>query len=180
MFVIASAILFLLNTRHGIGILPDSTRYMGLDTRPYDAPMYAWVLQGIAATGIGIEVGAKLVGLLLVCANSLLVWVILIRASANYVCAGIGTALVVFSPHFVGLHSLAMSEPLFVFFILITLLTLFRFLEVEKRIWLVGCGVATGMTVLVRFTGVPLGAAVACFLLVNSRRTHAQRFAMPA
>jgi hypothetical protein len=175
-FAVASAILFLVSTRHGIGILPDSTRYMGLDPEPYDAPMYAWVLQGIAATGLQIEFGAKLVGLLLACANPFLIWLILARGAANYLYASVGTAIVVFSPHFVFQHSLAMSEPFFVFSILVSLLTLVNFLETEKRTWLIGCGLAVGATALVRFTGVPLGAAIACFLLLNSHRHRVQRF----
>jgi 4-amino-4-deoxy-L-arabinose transferase-like glycosyltransferase len=176
-FALGSAILFLLSTRHGIGILPDSTRYMGLVSNPYDAPMYAWIIRGIAATGVPIELGAKVFGLLVVCANSYFLWSILARATANQLLAGFGTAIIIFSPHFVGIHSLAMSEPLFIFCILIVLMALIKFLETEKQIWLIGCGIAIGITSLVRFTGVPLGAAVASFLLLRSgRRLLAQRF----
>src|SRR3546814_15937285 len=34
--VLVSSFLFLLGTRYGIGILPDSTRYMSINDKPFD------------------------------------------------------------------------------------------------------------------------------------------------
>src|SRR3546814_15470938 len=55
--VLVSSFLFLLGTRYGIGILPDSTRYMSINDKPFDAPLYPWMLMVLAATGISIEIG---------------------------------------------------------------------------------------------------------------------------
>src|SRR5258706_8796423 len=60
-FVSISAVLFLLGTRYGICIPPDSTRYMSMVQGPYDAPLYPWVLMAVGATGIGIVAGPKLI-----------------------------------------------------------------------------------------------------------------------
>jgi len=169
-----SVLVFLLNTNHGIGVLPDSTKYMGLHVLPYDAPGYAWLLQIVAVTGIRIEAGAKLIGLVLVGTNSFLVWHLL-AITCKRVSAAIATALIILSPQFVMAHALAMSEPLFIFFILVALHLLLEFWSSYKRAWLVGCGVAIGAAALVRFTAPPFGAAVAASLLLDNRRQLRQR-----
>src|SRR3546814_2943280 len=94
------------------------------------------MLMGLAATCISIEYAAKLAGLLLVGVNSALIWYLLARATNRYAYAAIGSAIIILSPQFVYLHSLAMSEPLFIFAILVTLLTLLRYWETEERTWL--------------------------------------------
>ncbi|WP_203423936.1 glycosyltransferase family 39 protein [Sinorhizobium sp. BG8] len=173
--VLFSLALFLFNTYQGIGVLPDSTRYMGLDQNPYDAPLYAWMLQGLAATGLGMALAAKLLGIVFVCANTALVWHILVRATGRYGYALAGTALLVISPQFVMLHSTAMSEPLFILMLLSTLLALLCYLETEKRTWLVVSAVALGLAALTRFTAPPLGAAIAIALLLNRRHGFKRR-----
>src|SRR3546814_1075824 len=57
------------------------------------------------------------------CALPILIWYLLARATNRYAYAAIGSAIINLSPQFVYLHSLAMSEPLFIFAILVTLLT---------------------------------------------------------
>src|SRR3546814_5877234 len=83
--VLVSSFLFLLGTRYGIGILPDSTRYMSINDKPFDAPLYPWMLMGLAATGISIEYTAKLAGLLLVGVNSALIWYLLAKIGRAHV-----------------------------------------------------------------------------------------------
>lgn len=161
-----SVILFLLNTHQGIGILPDSTRYMGMNDQPYDAPIYAWLVQGMGATPLGLFTGAKLIALLLVITNSALVWHILARCTNNLFATAIGTALVLLSPQFVSLHAMAMSEPLFLSFILLSLLALLEYWRTQSLAWLAGCGMLVALCTLTRFTGVPLGMAVAATLLL--------------
>jgi hypothetical protein len=174
-FSLASILLFLINTRYGIGIYPDSLRYMGISERPYDAPLYAWLLMGVSATGVDLPVGAKAIGLIFVCANTILIWHLLVRASGKYIYAAAGTALITFAPQFVTLHSLAMSEPPFLFFLLVTVLALLRYLETDDRLWLKASAVTLGLATLVRFTAPPLGAAIAVCLLLNPRHTLSRR-----
>lgn len=175
-FSLTSLVLFLINTRYGIGIYPDSLRYMGISERPYDAPLYAWLLMGVSATGVDLPVGAKAIGLFFVCANTILIWHLLVRASGKYVYATAGTAIITLAPQFVTLHSLAMSEPPFLFFLLVTVLALLRYFETEDRTWLKASAVLLGLTTLVRFTAPPLGAAIAVCLLLDPRHTLSRRF----
>src|SRR3546814_6112166 len=118
--VLVSSFLFLLSTRYGIGILPDSTRYMSINDKPFDAPLYPWMLMGLAATGISIEYAAKLAGLLLVGVNSALIWYLLARATTRYAYAAVGSAIIILSPQFVYLPSLEISEPHFIFSLFFT------------------------------------------------------------
>jgi hypothetical protein len=175
-FALLSVLLFLINTRHGIGIYPDSVRYMGISERPYDAPLYPWLLMLVSFTGAGLNDGAKAIGLFFVCANTVLIWHLLVRATRNYVYAAVGTAIATLSPQFVTFHSIAMSEPPFLFFLLLTVLALLFYLETDDRAWLKASAVALGLATLARFTAPPLGAAIAICLLLAPQHALARRF----
>src|SRR3546814_19973809 len=77
---------------------------MSINDKPFDAPLYPWMLMGLAATGISIEYAAKLAGLLLVGVNSALIWYLLARATNRSAYAAIGSAIIILSPQFVYLH----------------------------------------------------------------------------
>jgi hypothetical protein len=175
-FILLSAVIFLVNTRYGIGILVDSIRYMGISEVPYDAPLYPWLLQLVSLSGASLEFGAKALGLIFVCMNTALIWHLLVRATRKYHYAAFGTALIVLSPQFVTQHANAMSEPPFLLFLLLTLLALLHYFQSERRTWLVASAVALGLATLTRFTAPPLGAAVALCLLLNPRHGVARRF----
>src|SRR3546814_15808549 len=113
--VLVSSFLFLLGTRYGIGILPDSTRYMSINDKPFDAPLYPWMLMGLAATGISLEYAAKLAGLLLVGVHSALIWYLLAIATNRYDYAAIGRPSLILLPPFCYLNLLAIAEPPFIF-----------------------------------------------------------------
>ena len=75
--VAASAIVFLLNTRHGIGVLPDSIGYMQLGaTVARYAPLYTWLIEAFSLHEANVVATAKALGLALVCVNSLLIWLL--------------------------------------------------------------------------------------------------------
>lgn len=172
-----SIAIFLINTRHGIGIYPDTTRYMGINELPYDAPIYAWLVQVWPIFGIGMTTGAKALGLVFVCANTLLVWSLLVRATGMLEYAALGTALIILAPQFVTLHSLAMSEAPFLFLLLLVVQLSLRYFDTDNRAWLVLSAVALGLATLTRFTAPPMGAAVAVCLLFDQSRHFNRRAA---
>ena len=172
--VLLSVGIFFVNTRHGIGVWVDSTRYMGISERPYDAPVYAWMLQSISLF-LDINTGAKLLGLLFVAANTALILYLLIRATNHYGYAVFGTALVILSPQFVALHAGAMSEPPFLFFILLTLLAFLQYLQTGSRKYLIVCATALATATLTRFVAPPLGAALVVCILINPRHAIGKR-----
>jgi len=174
-FVLVSVSVFLINTNHGIGVLSDSTRYMSLTERPYDAPLYPWLLQLASWLGVDLDRSTKAIGLILVSANTAIIWHLLVRATGKYAYAAVGTAVVVLYPVFVALHASAMSEPLFLFTLLVTLMALLRYLDTEARVWLVACAVVLALATLTRFTAPPLGAAIALVFLFNPRFSLGRR-----
>src|SRR5690606_30055740 len=111
--------------------LPDTTRYMSIVQAPYDAPVYSWLVRIPPLMGIDLAAGARGLAMFFVAANTFLVWHLLIRATDRHSVALIGTLLVVIAPQFVSLHSIAMSEAPFLFFLLVTLLAILRYLETE-------------------------------------------------
>src|SRR3546814_13390889 len=102
---------------------------MSINDKPFDAPLYPWMLMGLAAPGISIEYAAKLAGLLLDDVNSALICYLLVRATNRHAYAAIGSAIIILPPPFVYLHSMTMSDPLFLFAILVTLLPLLLYWE---------------------------------------------------
>lgn len=168
-FVIASALLFLLNTHQGIGILPDSTRYMRLSPTPYDAPLYTWMLAAMGSMA-GRDAGAALLGALLVCLNTVLIWRLLQKGTGSLLATALGSAIILFSPQFVGLHAVAMSEPLFLATLFITVTLFLRYKDDGQTHWLVLCAVTLALAMLVRFAALPLAATFSVLLIADRRR----------
>jgi 4-amino-4-deoxy-L-arabinose transferase-like glycosyltransferase len=175
LLVLLSAILYAINIHHGIGVLPDSIRYMRLGYEPFDAPLYPWLLDVVQLTGVSVESAATITGLFFVCANSALVWFILARSIGNTVYAIGGTIIITMSPQFVSLHALALSEPTFLFFLLASVLAVFEYFESENRIWLIVSAVALGLATLARFTAPPLGLAIVLALFLDQRKNISHR-----
>ncbi|WP_375194388.1 glycosyltransferase family 39 protein [Sphingobium sp.] len=167
--MVLAGIIFLLNTYQGIGILPDSTRYMRLSPTPYDAPLYTWLL---ALTGqvADMETAAKCVGLLLVCLNTLLLWHIIWKGTASIPATALGTAAIIFAPQYVSLHSVAMSEPLFLTALFATVLLFLKYRESGHLSWLIFCAVALALSMLVRFAALPLAATLSVMLLTDRNK----------
>ncbi len=177
LFLVASTIIFLLQTRHGIGVLPDSVRYMRVAPTSYDAPLYTWMLDLVRMSGYDLVQGAKVIGLVLVCANTALIWHILTRGENPLVFSVLGTALIVLSPAFTIAHAVAMSEPVFFLLIFCSVLAFMAFFRTHNRLLLVPSAVAGGAATLARFSALPLSAAMGLALLANPRRTLRQRIA---
>ncbi len=177
--------LFFAGTKFGIGIFPDSTRYMGISPKLYDAPLYAWILRLFPLMGIEIQVGAKLLGLVLLCTNILLSWR-LFSLLTNRCWVALGGAIVLASsPHMIEVHLAALSEPLFLTFFLAIFIFLRSYLirNLDVR-WLLGCAVFVALATLTRFIGISIGSAIFCGVLSvpfaprMTRIKHATVFAL--
>lgn len=175
LLVLASGVLFVITTQHGIGILPDSTRYMRLGPMSYDAPLYTWALDAIRASGVSVGRGARSLGLFLVCANTALIWGMLLRATGRITPSAAGTAIIVLSPQFVGFHAVAMSEPLFLALLFLTIFAFLDYRRTGQQAWLLVSGALFGLTMLARFSAAPMAAVIALVLLFDRRRRLTDR-----
>ncbi|WP_205480305.1 ArnT family glycosyltransferase [Sphingomonas arenae] len=160
LLMLASAVVFLLNTRHGIGILPDSVAYMHIGSASHFAPGYTWLLQAFEPLNHDIVGNAKYVGLVLVIINTWLFWRLLYRFCGSTPLAVAGTALIAFSPVYITMHRVAMSEPLLLFGIAASALLFVHGLERRRPVWFVPAGVLMGLAILTRFAAAPMLAAL--------------------
>ena len=174
-FVVTSIAIFLLNTRHGIGILPDSVAYMQIGVARHFAPFYTWVLQAVAASGIDIVAGAKVLGLVLVGLNTFLTWQLILEATGSIRYAAAGTALIIASPVFVRMHSVAMSEPLFITLLLVALFTFVKGIAGRRLAWFATTGAVLGANMLTRFAAAPAIGALCLARLMHADRPFLRR-----
>ena len=165
--LLGSAIFFYFNTAQGIGILTDSTRYMGISARPYDAPLYPWMLWLGAKSGFALTQVAAAIAVVVLVANILLIFLLLARSTGNRAVTALGTAAIAFAPQFVWIHATAMSEPPFLALLLLTIWTALDYLENGSRRSLILCSCLLGLATLTRFSAPPLGLAIATVVLLR-------------
>lgn len=175
--LVASIILFVINTHHGISIEPDSTRYMSISPIAWDAPVYHWLVTGGLPIGIGVQTAAMGIALLTLLINVALIYGLILRGSDSWRLAGVGTALVALAPQFVGLSAAAMSEGPFLSFLLLSVWFTLDYVQSWRRGSLLLSAVMLGLASLTRFTAPPLGAAIVLLLLLDPRRPMKARLA---
>ncbi len=204
LFLLAALAVFIvwLATRFGIGVTPDSTVYIDaarnlLDGRSLVAltgsgefkllthypPLYPAVLAlltraGLSPGGFSIESVARMLNSFLFGANVLLVG-IAIRSYVrdSYWLPVLGALLMLTAPDIVGIHTLALTEGLFIFLSLSGLVSLSRFIETKRRAWLIAAAGMMALAFLTRYVGVTLVfTGVLILLFVNGRSLRRRCF----
>jgi 4-amino-4-deoxy-L-arabinose transferase-like glycosyltransferase len=170
-----AAAIFLLSTRHGIGVWPDSVGYMQIGVIRHFSPLYTWLLKGASATGIDMAAGAKLLGLVFIVANSVLVFAIAFLATGRSWLAFGATLFIVISPLFVILHTAAMTEPLFLLLVLTAALLYVFAVERKSRTLFALAGGVIGASMLARFPGAAALGALCLTGLFQLERRRADR-----
>jgi len=145
-------------------------------------PGFSSVLAFVGLFGLDPLRGARLVNALLFGLNAgllgILAWRMTPSLTAGFVLAG----LFVMSSEMLQVHAMAMSEPLFLFFLLLSLWAFDLYFELPPSSvgrgvagewwWLAACGVFTGLAYLTRYSGLALVATfvVAICILRTSWR----------
>ncbi len=141
---LAGVLVILVNTKNGIGIYHDSVFYLtsatnlvngeglswfgdggSLTPLTHFAPLYPLNISAFIALGADAEGAARWIAAILFGANIALIGYLVAHFTRRITSGIITSVLVLISPVLVGVHTIALSEPIFIFFtlIFITLLT---------------------------------------------------------
>ncbi len=187
LLALIGALCIFIATPYGIGTTPDSASYIGsarnlLSGRGLTVPIiytkappplvhYPPLLPLLLA-GIGLVFGidpftsARWLNMLLFGANILLVGIILKKHTRVSFLPVIGSFIILTSPHMVILHSMAWTEPLFLFFELVGLYTLSTYLETKQDKYLLAGAICVSLAFLDRYPGVALVATGFCAVIL--------------
>ncbi|NWH08873.1 MAG: glycosyltransferase family 39 protein [Alphaproteobacteria bacterium] len=167
---------YAIGTRWGIGLRPDSTLYLGLwsDGR-HQAPLYGWLIEAAYIFLPSPKVAAWLANAALLFANLAIFGRMLMKARLSVVGVAMGVLILLFLPQFLYVHVTVFSEPLFLLCIFATFLSVARYIERDSRQWLWIAAACAALTVLTRFSGVPLIGAMALVILAYDRGPLWQR-----
>lgn len=182
------ALLIFCTSRYGVGVGPDSVVYLsaaenllkglgfsalsGLgETGPMTRfpPLYPALLAAAGLAGMSLEAGARWLNVFLFGANIILVGVMVARYSRSTRLAVFAALLMMFSADMLHVHSMVMTEALFIFFTLLTVFCSASYYENERLIFLSAAAGAAAMAVLTRYAGVALVAAAAAGILFLAR-----------
>ena len=146
-------------------------------TRPITGfpPLYSIVLAGVGLTGIDLFDGARLLNAILfggsVFLTSLLIW----SHVRSIWPALIGGALVLPALSLVEIHGMVMTEPLFIFLMLLAIYSLTRYLSTPKIFYLILASLTISLATMTRYVGLGLLTAGGISILLLSRSAWKRR-----
>ncbi len=187
-------VLVLVFTRFGPGASGDSVYYImggqniadgngfsrtsgGGEIKPITGfpPFFSLVMSIFALIGTNMFVGGRGLNILLFAANIFLTGFIIYRYSRSIWPALLGSALVLSSDTLIENHGWIMSEPLYVFLMLLAVYTLAKYLEAHKRSFWALSIIFISLASLTRFAGVALTAAGVFAIFVLGKRKLIRR-----
>ena len=172
---VAGSLLMLLATRFGVGIDPDSTVYLDagrsllrgmgmvvlsgrsgeLIPLTHYPPLYPALLALIGKSGLSLESAARVVNAVLFGSNATLVGLIIsLYARDSLWLPVLGSLLTLTAVDVAASHSIALTEPLFIFFTLLGLMSLALYLENQQRRFLIAAALAMACSLLTRYVGI--------------------------
>ena len=187
---LAAVALVVLVTRFGIGITPDSTVYLeaarnllngrGLialaangELKPmtHYPPLYSSLLALIGLMSFSAEAAARWLQAFLFGANVLVVGLAIARyARRSFWLPLTGALLMLTAPDIAAVHTLALTEPLFMLLSVSCLLSLARFLETNRYSWLIIAASLSALALLTRYAGGALLITGVMALLLAPKR----------
>jgi hypothetical protein len=191
---LGGVILALVCTRHGVGIGGDGIGYVaaarnlaggeglswigpGHDVRPMVifGPLFPFLLSLPARLGLDPYVGARWLNAALYGLNLLLFVAVLFWATRQAWIALVGGVIAIFSAELLALHTGAVSEPVFLALLLVSLALLTAYQERGNRWQLAVSAVAMGVAYLARYAGLMFAAASLAALVLLGRGAWRRR-----
>jgi len=193
-------LILLFATRPGIGVLPDSTVYFdaarnlaggrglycisgtgpGLQALTHYPPLYSSLLALIASQGATVETSARWLNVILFAGNILLVGVSLsFCRPGSFWLPVFGSLLAMTAPDLLAIHSVAMTEPLYLCLTFAGLLSLAIYLEKQRRVMLLFAACLIALSFLSRFVGVTgVGAGFIALLFIGRDQNGRMAFSL--
>ncbi|NCP88099.1 MAG: hypothetical protein CO094_13485 [Anaerolineae bacterium CG_4_9_14_3_um_filter_57_17] len=184
----STMILLRLATPHGAGLINDSIAYIGgaraiingqgyseiwlasdLEPITHYPPLFSLTLSAIGLSGIDPLNAARWLNIFLLGLNGLLFGLIGWRATRSSWLAALIGSLYLLNADLFGVHSYAITEPLFLFFVLLAFLALDELLATRQKRFAAALGLMVGLAILTRYVGLALFAALGLTLWLEAK-----------
>lgn len=119
-------------------------------------PGFSSILALIGLSGLDPLRGTRFVNSLLFGANIFLTGLIAWRMTQSKIAGIVSATLLLVNYSLFRVHSVAMSEPLYIFFTLASFLTFYFYFQYKQKRWLILTGCLVGMAYLTRYAGLAL------------------------
>lgn len=139
------------------------------------APLYSTILAGLSLVGLDVFQAARMLNAILFGANIFLVGKLIHRYTGNLLPALVGSALVLTSETQFRQHVMALSEPTFIFLMLVSVYGLASYLDTKSRSMLMLSAITAGLASLTRYAGVSMTATGLTMIFLFSRTSWRRR-----
>ncbi|MCK5708382.1 MAG: glycosyltransferase family 39 protein [Candidatus Aureabacteria bacterium] len=175
LFSILGSILILFSTRWGIGITPDSITYIlsaeniakgkgfavllnNKELMPvtHYPPLFPFILSFLSKLNLSIIQASVLLNVSLLCSTVFLSGYFIYKSTSSLAFTVICQVLIFSFLDFQVIHAMALSEPLFIFLCLATILSFIKYLEKGSSFVLIFTAVLSSMAFLTRYAGISL------------------------
>lgn len=189
--LIGMAVMFICTFRYGVGVDPDSVFYisagrnllkgLGLSLFYYGdgrlvpmihfPPLFPVLLSLVSLFGISFLNAARWLNIFLFGANILLIAFIVKSYTRSIYISILASFLMLTSIDMLSVHSMALTEPLFIFLTISGLYLLASYMENQRLLLLIASSVLIALAFLTRYIGVALvvAGAVGIFCFSNKR-----------
>lgn len=192
LLAISGILLVLVSTRHGVGVSPDSVGYIGAARNllagrglvspavvieqqaplALQPPLFPLLLSILGLSGLEPAVGARWLNAVLMGANAAMIGVLIYKNTQGASLAALlGMTLFVTSTDILGIHTMAWTEPLFIFFSLVTLSLVASLIE-RANGTTIAAGATASLAFLTRYPGAALVITGMLALISPWRRPH--------
>ena len=184
---IIGGLIIIYSTPYGLGLVNDSSAYINgarslLSGEGYSRtagngesvplthfpPLLSIVLAVLGMFGVDAIQATKVLNIFLFASNILLTGIVLYKITSTPAFSILGAGLFLLSESFVSIHTFALSEPFFIWQLLIILLLLFSYFTDKRLLKVIVLGFLTGLIYLTRYLGVSVFGMIFISLILCS------------